>query len=34
MGKKTGKTEPAKVDQVYVLGLDANGKPRGARFSD
>ncbi|MHC2283300.1 hypothetical protein ACVME8_009943 [Bradyrhizobium diazoefficiens] len=34
MGKKTGKTEPAKVDQVYVLGLDANGKPRGARFAE
>jgi hypothetical protein len=32
MGKKSGKSEPAKVDQVYVLGLDANGKPRGARF--
>lgn len=34
MGKKTGKTEPAKVDPVYVLGLDANGKPRGARFAE
>jgi hypothetical protein len=34
MGKKTGKTEPAKIDQVYVLGLDANGKPRGARFAE
>jgi len=34
MGKKTGKTESAKVDQVYVLGLDANGKPRGARFAE
>src|SRR3954454_16559467 len=34
MGKKTGKTEPAKVDRVYVLGLDANGKPRGARFAE
>jgi hypothetical protein len=33
MGKKSGKTAPAKVDPVYVLGLDANGKPRGARFS-
>lgn len=34
MGKKTGKTEPAKVDPVYVIGLDANGKPRGARFAE
>jgi len=34
MGKKTGKTEPAKADPVYVLGLDANGKPRGARFAE
>ena len=34
MGKKTGKTEPAKADPVYVVGLDANGKPRGARFAE
>jgi hypothetical protein len=34
MGKKSGKTAPAKVDLVYVLGLDANGKPRGARFAE
>ncbi|MCK1580659.1 hypothetical protein IVB03_13975 [Bradyrhizobium sp. 168] len=34
MGKKTGKTASAKVDPVYVLGLDANGKPRGARFAE
>jgi hypothetical protein len=34
MGKKTGKNQPTKVDQVYVLGLDANGKPRGARFAE
>lgn len=34
MGKKTGKTEPTKVDPVYVLGLDTNGKPRGARFAE
>jgi len=34
MGKKSGKTAPAKVDPVYVLGLDANGKPRGARFAE
>src|SRR6267378_4515024 len=33
MGKKTAKTL-AKIDQVYVLGLDANGKPRGARFAE
>jgi hypothetical protein len=34
MGKKSGKSEPGKVDQVFVLGLDANGKPRGARFAE
>ena len=34
MGKTSGKSAPAKVDPVYVLGLDANGKPRGARFSE
>jgi hypothetical protein len=34
MGKKAEKKEPAKIDQVYVLGLDANGKPRGARFPE
>jgi len=34
MGKTSGKNEPAKVDPVYVLGLDANGKPRGARFAE
>jgi hypothetical protein len=34
MGKKSGKNEPAKVDPVYVVGLDANGKPRGARFGE
>src|ERR1700729_4008415 len=34
MGKKSGKNETAKVDPVYVLGLDANGKPRGARFPE
>src|ERR1700730_7824762 len=34
MGKKSGKNEPTKVDPVYVLGLDANGKPRGARFPE
>ena len=34
MGKKTGKTEPAKADPVYVIGLDANGKARGARFAE
>jgi hypothetical protein len=34
MGKKSGKNETAKVDPVYVLGLDANGKPRGARFAE
>src|SRR5258708_26456145 len=34
MGKKSGKNEPAKVDPGDVLGLDANGKPRGARFAE
>ncbi|MBR0703444.1 hypothetical protein JQ599_26310 [Bradyrhizobium diazoefficiens] len=34
MGKKTGKIEPAKADPVYVIGIDANGKPRGARFAE
>lgn len=34
MGKKVEKKEPARADQVYVLGLDANGKPRGARFPE
>ena len=34
MGKKSGKNEPAKVNPVFVLGLDANGKPRGARFPE
>lgn len=27
------KGEPAGADQVYVLGLDDNGNPRGARFT-
>jgi hypothetical protein len=34
MGKKSGKNEPTKVDPVYVLGLDTNGKPLGARFGE
>ena len=34
MGKRSGKSEPAKVNPVYVLGLDTNGKPRGARFAE
>jgi hypothetical protein len=34
MGKKSGKNEPAKTSPVFVLGLDANGKPRGARFAE
>jgi hypothetical protein len=34
MGKKSGKNESTKVDPIYVLGLDANGKPRGARFPE
>jgi hypothetical protein len=27
------KSEPTAFDQVYVLGLDRNGTPRGARFT-
>lgn len=27
------KSEPPRFDQVYVLGLDDRGHPRGARFS-
>jgi hypothetical protein len=27
------KSEPAWSDQLYVLGLDRNGNPRGARFA-
>jgi hypothetical protein len=27
------KSEPAGFDQVYILGLDRNAKPRGARFT-
>src|SRR6202171_5286156 len=34
MGKKLERKEPARVDQVYILGLDANGKSRGARFPE
>ena len=34
MGKKVEKKDSAKGDRVFVLGLDANGKPRGARFSE
>jgi hypothetical protein len=27
------KSEPAGFDQLYVLGLDCSGNPRGARFA-
>jgi hypothetical protein len=27
------KSEPAAFDQLFVLGLDRNGTPRGARFT-
>jgi hypothetical protein len=27
------KSEPARFDQLYVLGRDRNGNPRGARFA-
>jgi len=33
MGKKSDKGS-ATVDQLFVLGLDENGKPRGARFAE
>ena len=33
MGKKSDKG-PATVDQLFVLGFDDNGKPRGARFAE
>jgi hypothetical protein len=33
MGKKSD-NGPATVDQLFVLGLDENGKPRGARFAE
>ena len=33
MGKTSDKG-PATVDQLFVLGLDENGKPRGARFAE
>ena len=31
---KTSEKGPATVDQLFVLGLDENGKPRGARFAE
>src|SRR5450631_598948 len=34
MGKKSGKNALAKAKPVFVLGLDANGKARGARFTE
>ena len=34
MGKKSDKKAPASVDPLFVLGLDENGKPRGARFAE
>jgi hypothetical protein len=34
MGKKSDKKIPATVDPLFVLGLDENGKPRGARFAE
>src|SRR5205809_5066978 len=27
------RSEPSGFDQVFVLGLDRNGRPRGARFA-
>ena len=32
MSKKTEKTAPA-PDQLFIIGIDAKGKPRGARFA-
>src|SRR5438132_2004546 len=34
MGKKSDKKGSAKADPLFVLGLDENGKPRGARFAE
>lgn len=34
MAKKTDKADPATVDQLFVLGVDETGKPRGARFKE
>lgn len=34
MGKKSDKKAPATVDPLFVLGLDENEKPRGARFAE
>lgn len=34
MGKKPDRKAPATVDPLFVLGLDENGKPRGARFAE
>jgi len=34
MSKKSDKKGPATVDELFVLGLDENGKPRGARFAE
>lgn len=34
MGIQMGqKDEPSRIHQVYILGLDADGYPRGARFN-
>ena len=27
------KSEPARFDQLYIVGLDCDGNPRGARFA-
>lgn len=34
MTKKAGKKAPATNDQLFVVGLDNKGKPRGARFAE
>ena len=34
MGKKSDTKAPATVDPLFVLGLDENEKPRGARFAE
>jgi hypothetical protein len=34
MGKKSDKKAPATADPLFVLGLDENEKPRGARFAE
>jgi hypothetical protein len=34
MGKKSANKVTTTIDKMFVLGLDENGKPRGARFAE